>query len=78
MSLLLLFNDEFQEGDFACGAEVIAMKYVPAGSDIKRKDYTGSDSTAIVPAITVCNQHLERIFDTDKLVTYRKNKREDV
>ena len=71
--MLLIFsnNDEFQEGGYICGANVLENKYVPSGSRPSERDYTGNGrSRAILPSIIVCNQNLEAIFDTDKLERY--------
>ena len=70
MSLLLLFKNDFQDiiAAFNCN---VATKFLPSGAKFKKRDYTGG-SIAIVPAITVCNQGLESLFDVDELTNYNK------
>jgi hypothetical protein len=45
-------------------AKYIKAKYVEAGSNIKRRDYTGRPkSKALVAAITICNQNMDKLFE---------------
>lgn len=59
--MLLIFSNNLEPPD---------VKYVESGSNIKRRDYTGKNSRAIVPDIIVCNQNLTPIFETDELENY--------
>ncbi len=72
MSLVLFLNFDHLRGDYVCGANMIATKFLPSGSNFKKRDYTGSRCTAIVPPSIVCRQGLEAYFDTDELVDYKK------
>jgi len=42
--------------------QYVQAEYVEAQSNIKRRDYTGNGSRAKVPAITICNQGLQPLF----------------
>jgi hypothetical protein len=45
-------------------AKYLKSHYVEAGSNIKRRDYTGRPkSKALVAAITLCNQNIDKLFE---------------
>ena len=77
MSLLLLFNYcQCSDGTgYMCSnCSLVPLKFVPSGADFKNRGYSGGAS-AVVPAITVCNQNISRYIDVKKLTDYKKPKR---
>jgi hypothetical protein len=59
--MLLIFNNNL---------DLPETKYIEAGSDIKKRDYTGTGSRAILPNIISCNQGLDSITQTEELEEY--------
>ena len=55
---------------FANNLDLPEIKYIESGSKIKKRDYTGSSSRAILPNIISCNQGLDPVIQTDELEEY--------
>ncbi len=50
---------------------ICEVKFIPAGSNVKKRSFSNNKSSAIIPTITVCNQNLDKAIDTDELVTFK-------
>jgi len=72
--MLLLFNNNFEydDGDYICGPHSVDTKFVEAMAMIRRRDFEGRNSRAIVPPITVCNQNLRAIFEDKRMDRFIK------